>query len=135
LLRKKAKHFRGPLFLLHPVLEIVFVLILQPVSTGSVGGRGMLLLAVGTELRRYSLEEKRTEYSNVVVTDGRIQSLAVDSEHRLVYWTDTSAKAIRRATVPMDDRHQAIVQTLRTGRTLVAPNGIALDWVAKYASS
>jgi len=95
------------------------------------GGRGLLLLAVGSEMRKYSLEVKQTDYNSLVVTDGRIQSLAVDTEHCLVYWTDTAAKAIRRATVPSDDKHQAIVQTLRTGTTLAAPSGIALDWVAK----
>ena len=90
-----------------------------------------MLIAVGSEVHKYSLEVKQIGYNDVVVTGGKIQSLAVDTEHRLVYWTDTSAKAIRRATIPVDDRHPAIVQTLRTGRTLVAPNGIAFDWVAK----
>jgi len=91
----------------------------------------MLLIAVGNEVRKYSLSAKQIDYNDVVVTGRRIQSLAVDTEHRLVYWTDTSQKAIRRSTIPVDDRHPAIVQTLRTGRTLVAPNGIAFDWVAK----
>ena len=95
----------------------------------------MLLIAVGNEVRKYSLEAKQIEYNDVVVTGRRIQSLAVDTEHRLVYWTDTSDKAIRRATVLADDRHPAIVQTLRTGETLVAPSGIAFDWVAKYGVS
>jgi len=91
----------------------------------------MLLIAAGNEVRKYSLEGKQTEYNDVVATGRRIQSLAVDTEHRVVYWTDTSDKAIRRATVPVDDRHPAIVQTLRTGQSLSAPSGIAFDWVAK----
>jgi len=96
------------------------------------GGSGELLMAVGAEVRRFSLAEKQTDYDEVVVTQGRrIQSLDVDTEHRLVYWTDSADKAIRRATIPVDHRHPAIVQTLRTGRTLTAPAGIAFDWVAK----
>lgn len=91
----------------------------------------MLLIAVGDEVRKYSLEAKQIDYSDVVVTGRRIQSLAVDTEHRLVYWTDTSDKAIRRATIPVNNKHPAITQTLRTGRTLAAPSGIAFDWVAK----
>jgi len=91
----------------------------------------LLLIAVGNEVRKYSLEAKQIDYNDVVVTGRKIQSLAVDIEHRLVYWTDTSEKAIRRATIPADDRHPAIVQTLRTGRTLEAPAGVAFDWVAK----
>ena len=86
---------------------------------------------MGNEIRKYSLQAKQIDYNDVVVIGRKIQSLAVDTEHRLVYWTDISEKAIRRATIPADDRHPAIVQTLRTGRTLAAPTGIAFDWVAK----
>lgn len=91
----------------------------------------MLLIAVGAEVRQFSLAEKQISYNDVVVTGRRIQSLAVDTEHRLVYWTDSADKAIRRATIPIDERHPAIVQTLRTGQMLIAPAGIAFDWVAK----
>ena len=96
-----------------------------------LGGSGVLLIAVGDEVRKYSLGAKQIEYNDVVVTGRRIQSLAVDTEQHVVYWTDTSDKAIRRAMIPADDRHHTIVQTLRTGRTLIAPSGIALDWVAR----
>jgi len=91
----------------------------------------MLLIAVGDEVRRFSLTEKRIDYNDVVVSSRRVQSLAVDTERRLVYWTDTADKAIRRATIPVDGRHPAAVQTLRSGQTVAAPTGIAYDWVAK----
>ena len=93
-----------------------------------------MLIAVGNEVRRYSLDTKLIEYDDVVVTGRRIASLDVDTKHRLVYWTDTSDKAIRRATISADNRHPPIIQTLRTGRTLVVPSGIALDWIAKYSN-
>lgn len=101
-----------------------------------LGGRGLLLIAVGGEVRRRSLEWKSSQldYSDVVASGRRVQSLAVDTEHRLVYWTDSADRAIRRATIPADDRRPAVVQTLRAGRLLTAPSGIAFDWVAKYTT-
>jgi hypothetical protein len=66
-----------------------------------------------------------------VIVGRRIQALAVDASKQLIYWTDTGDKVIRRAMVPSDVRHQAHSQSLRSGSDIVAPRGIAFDWVTK----
>ena len=111
----------------------------------------MLLIAVGDEVRRFSLAASDKhhrggggggggDYGDVVVAGRRIQALSVDTGRRVVYWTDSADRAVRRAAIPPgdddDERRRrtpppAVVQTLRTGRSLHAPAGIALDWVAQ----
>ena len=103
----------------------------------------MLLIAVGDEVRRFSLAASDKhhrggggDYGDVVVAGRRIQALSVDTGRRVVYWTDSADRAVRRAAIPPgdddDERRRrtpppAVVQTLRTGRSLHAPAGIALD--------
>ena len=89
----------------------------------------MVLIAVGHEIRKYIHDAKEYDYNDAVITGRRIQALAVDTQRQIVYWTDTSDKAIRRAMIPADSKHRAHSQDLR--RDILAPYGLAFDWVAK----
>jgi hypothetical protein len=97
----------------------------------AAGSRPVILLAVGHEVRRYVSDAKEYDYNDAVITGRRIQALAVDSERQVIYWTDTSDKSIRRAMMPSDTKHQAHSQDIRAGGDIMAPYGIAFDWVAK----
>ena len=93
------------------------------------GDKPVILLAVGNEIRKFVDGAKDHEYNDALITGRRIASLAVDSERRVAFWTDTSDNVIRRAMVPSDNKHRAYAQDLRVG--IPSPHGIAFDWVTK----
>ena len=96
------------------------------------GEKPIILLAVGHEIRKYVYNAKEYDYSDALIIGRRIQAMTVDAKRQVVYWTDSSDKAIRRAMLPADTKHRAHSQDLRAGGDLMAPYGIAFDWVAEY---
>ena len=59
------------------------------------------------------------------------QAISVDPGRKLLYWTDSSEKTIKRAVIPDDPKEMGYPQDLKiTG--IGQPSGIAFDWVAKW---
>ena len=91
------------------------------------------MFAVGHEIRKYIVGAKDFDYSDIVAAGRRIQSIALDPHRRLIYWSDSSLKTILRAMIPTDTKQLAHSQDLEIS-DIVAPNGVAFDWVAKLVA-
>ena len=90
----------------------------------------MVIFSAGHEIRKYFAEAKTFEYSDVVLAGWRVQAIDVDPQRKLLYWTDSSLKAIKRAVIPDDVNQMGHPQDLAISG-LREPNGIAFDWIAK----
>ncbi len=88
----------------------------------------VLLFAMGPEIRQYRTNTK--EYSDAVVSGQHIHAIDVDTDWRLIYWTDTAKRLIQRAAMPKEATEQGYAQDLRIAG-LQQPEGLAVDWVAK----
>ena len=93
----------------------------------------VMLFGVGAEIRQYIPQAKDFEYTDVVLSGRRIQALDVDPGRKLLYWTDSSQKTIKRALIPNNPKEMGYPQDLKiTG--IRQPSGLAFDWVAKWVS-
>ena len=94
------------------------------------GKKMVMLFGVGAEIRQYIPQAKDFEYTDVVLSGRRIQALDVDPGRKLLYWTDSSQKTIKRALIPDNPKEMGYPQDLKiTG--IRQPSGLAFDWVAK----
>ena len=85
---------------------------------------------MGHEIRQYLPDAKDFAYSDVVIAERRVVAMDVDPQRRLVYWTDSSLKTIKRAMIPEDPTQLGHPQDLRIP-DIKDPAGLAVDWVAK----
>ncbi|CAH1789469.1 unnamed protein product [Owenia fusiformis] len=99
------------------------------ITCAAQGSSPVIMFAVGPEIRQYIPEAKNFEYSDAVIAERRIQAIAIDPSRRIVYWTDTSLKTIKRAAIPDDPKHLGYPQDLELSG-LEQPDGIAIDWVS-----
>ena len=90
----------------------------------------MVLFAVGHEIRQFVPNAKKFEYSDIIFAERRIQAIDMDPTRRIVYWTDSSLKTIKRAAIPSDKDHLGFSQDLSV-QGIEQPDGLAFDWVAK----
>jgi hypothetical protein len=60
----------------------------------------------------------------------RIESVGVDHLNGVAYWTDSSVLTIKRARIPSSASQLPYVQDLQV-EGLVAPKGIAFDWLGR----
>ncbi|XP_078621857.1 low-density lipoprotein receptor-related protein 2-like isoform X1 [Branchiostoma floridae x Branchiostoma japonicum] len=117
-----------------------------PICKAYDGEAKFVIFSDGPEMRRYYPEgDERGEYNDLIIGERRITAIdydynyatmssrrkrdASDGSAGLVYFSDTSAKTIKRASLPTDPAHLGITQDLGiTG--LSEPDGIAVDWVS-----
>ena len=85
---------------------------------------------MGPEIRRFIPKVRNFEYSDAVVAERRIRVIDVDPARKLVYWTDTSLRTIKRAVIPEDQLQLGAPQDLQI-EGMRNPNGLAFDWVAQ----
>lgn len=96
------------------------------------GRKFILFFSVGNEIRQYLPSSKKLEYTDVLMAGHRIEALDYDPNRKLLYWTDSAERNIKRAMMPDDATQAAHAQTLPASG-IMQPNGIAFDWVARYA--
>uniref|UniRef100_X1Z8P5 EGF-like domain-containing protein n=2 Tax=Capitella teleta TaxID=283909 RepID=X1Z8P5_CAPTE len=94
------------------------------------GRKFILFFSVGNEIRQYLPSSKKLEYTDVLTAGHRIEALDYDPNRKLLYWTDSAERNIKRAMMPDDATQAAHAQTLPASG-IMQPNGIAFDWVAR----
>ncbi|KAI8496523.1 Low-density lipoprotein receptor- protein 2 [Branchiostoma belcheri] len=117
-----------------------------PVCKAADGEAKFVIFSDGPEMRRYYPEgDNIGEYNDLIIGERRIKAIDYDYNYAtmssrrrrdvtdgsagLVYFTDTSSKTIKRASLPTDPAHLGITQDLGIS-DLSEPDGIAVDWVS-----
>ena len=77
-----------------------------------------------------SLVTSRFEYDDVVIAERRVQALDFDPARKVVYWSDSSLRTIKRSSLPDGPGQVGYPQDLTLG-DIKEPSGIAIDWVAR----
>jgi hypothetical protein len=95
------------------------------------GSKPIIFLAVGNEIRKFISDSKYYDYEDLLFAGRRIQGLAIDADKRMIYWTDSMDRVIRRALIPYDAKEPAHPQVLDIKVRPLLLSGIAIDWVAK----
>ncbi|XP_064646226.1 low-density lipoprotein receptor-related protein 2-like [Lineus longissimus] len=94
----------------------------------------VLMFAVGNEIRQHFLQRSKgvdeAYYSDAVIADRRVSALDVDVTKELLYWSDSSLRTIKRASIPGDPKLLGYPQDLEV-MDMNDPSGLAIDWVTK----
>lgn len=92
-------------------------------------GMTTVFFTTGHEIRQIILDRK--EYSGTVNSGQYLGGIDVDMSRKLIYWTDTSMKKIRRAGIPrnMKTDSETVPQDLNI--MTYQPEDVAIDWVAR----
>lgn len=92
-------------------------------------GMTTVFFTTGHEIRQIILDRK--EYAGTVNSGQYLGGIDVDMGRKLIYWTDSSLKKIRRAGIPrnMKADTEAVPQDLNI--MTYQPEDLAIDWVAR----
>ncbi|XP_062596354.1 low-density lipoprotein receptor-related protein 2-like [Saccostrea cucullata] len=92
-------------------------------------GMTAVFFTTGHEIRQIILDRK--DYSGTVNSGQYLGGIDVDMGRKLIYWTDTSMKKIRRAGIPQNMKvdTEALPQDLNIAT--YQPEDVAIDWVAR----
>ena len=95
------------------------------------GPTPFVLFANGPDVRAIDYEQQQQHL--VVTSQSRTQSIDFDPVEKVIYWTDTYEKRIKRSYVPdfLDEAHGSDLpqELLVTG--LNKPTDLAIDWIGR----
>lgn len=92
-------------------------------------GMTTVFFTTGHEIRQIILDRK--EYSGTVNSGQYLGGIDVDMSRKLIYWTDTSMKKIRRAGIPRNMKADSETVPQDLNILTYQPEDVAIDWVAR----